>query len=97
MSGSGTQFDSLVNVLQLMLRMMATTQQTLAGGVAVLPGPTVYTVASLPAHAGSGTPAFASNGRKPGEAAGAGTGVPVFFNAATSQWFSVLSGAVVTA
>lgn len=56
-----------------------------------------YTVAALPATAGTGVNAFATNGRKPPEGPGAGTGVPVFWNPATNQWFSYLSGAVVTA
>ena len=39
--------------------------------------------------------AYALDGRKPGEAAGAGTGVPVFWS--VSAWFAVTSGAQVTA
>lgn len=65
-------------------------------GVAIQPTPAVYTVANLPATAAQGQYAFASNGRKPGEGAGLGSGVPVFFNSATNTWFSYCSGAVVT-
>ena len=54
-----------------------------------------YTVALLPASAGAGAKAFASNGRKPGEAAGAGTGVEVFNDG--SRWISVCSGSQITA
>ena len=39
--------------------------------------------------------AFASNGRKPSEAAGAGTGVEVFNDG--SRWISVCSGSQVAA
>ncbi|MET3135621.1 hypothetical protein AAKU55_005933 [Oxalobacteraceae bacterium GrIS 1.11] len=38
-----------------------------------------FAVAALPAGA-NGVRAFAANGRKVGEAAGAGTGVPVYFS-----------------
>jgi hypothetical protein len=37
-----------------------------------------YTVATLPSSPGAGALAFASNGCKPGEAGGAGSGVEVF-------------------
>jgi hypothetical protein len=70
---------------------------TLRGGVIVQQAAPSYTVAGLPATSSAGTTAWASNGRKPAEGAGAGSGVPVFWNPATSQWFSYLSCAVVTA
>jgi hypothetical protein len=54
-----------------------------------------YTVAALPASPAAGAKAFVSNGRKPTEAAGAGTGVEVFFDG--SHWISVCSGASVAA
>jgi hypothetical protein len=54
-----------------------------------------YTVASLPAGCIAGSKAFASNGRKPGEAAGAGSGVETFFDG--QHWISSCSGASVTA
>jgi len=41
---------------------------------------TPVTVANLPTNATAGDRAFASNGRKPSEGAGAGTGVPVYFD-----------------
>lgn len=66
-------------------------------GIAVQPVAPSYTVVALPATAQTGAYAWATNGRKPGEGAGAGTGVPVFWNPSTSQWFSSLSGAQVTA
>ena len=40
-------------------------------------GTAVFTVGTLPSGCTPGSRAYASNGRKPGEAAGAGTGVPV--------------------
>ena len=60
------------------------------GGPPILPS---YSVASLPASVPAGAKAFASNGRKPNELVGAGTGVEVFFDG--SRWISVCSGAQV--
>jgi len=54
-----------------------------------------YAVGSLPSGQSAGAKAFASNGRKPGEAAGAGTGVEVFFDG--TRWISTCSGAAVAA
>jgi hypothetical protein len=54
-----------------------------------------YTVALLPASPGAGAKAFASNGRKPSEGAGAGSGVEVFHDGA--RWISVCGGAAVVA
>jgi hypothetical protein len=59
-------------------------------GPPVLPS---YTVATLPAPPDPGSVAFVSNGRKPGEAAGVGTGVEVFSDG--SRWISVCSGSQV--
>ncbi|HEY7580260.1 MAG TPA: hypothetical protein VH855_21945 [Acetobacteraceae bacterium] len=58
-----------------------------SSGPVVLPA---YTVAALPTSAAAGAIAFASNGRKPGEAAGSGTGVQVFYDG--RNWISVSSG-----
>jgi hypothetical protein len=53
------------------------------------------TVAMLPVSGLSqGDWAYAQNGRKPGEGAGAGTGVPCFWSG--SSWIAVTSGAAVT-
>ncbi len=54
-----------------------------------------YTVANLPAGVSAGAKAFASNGRKPSEAAGSGTGVEVFFD--SQHWISSCNGAAVIA
>ena len=54
-----------------------------------------YTVASLPASGQAGAKAFASNGRKPSEAAGGGSGVEIFHDGL--RWISVCSGTQVTA
>lgn len=62
------------------------------GGPPVLPS---YTVAGLPAAAIAGAKAFASNGRKPAEAAGAGSGVEVFSDGV--RWISVCAGSQVLA
>jgi hypothetical protein len=61
-------------------------------GPPVLPS---YTVAALPTAQGAGAKAFASNGRKPGEAAGAGSGVEVFFDGA--HWIAGCTGSQVLA
>jgi hypothetical protein len=61
-------------------------------GPPVLPS---YTVATLPTGIAAGSTAFASNGRKPNQAVGSGTGVEVFFDGST--WISVCSGATVAA
>jgi len=47
-----------------------------------------YTVAGLPASPGEGAIAFATNGRKVGEGAGSGTGVPVYFSNASWRTYS---------
>jgi hypothetical protein len=62
------------------------------GGPPVLPS---YTVAGLPATAVAGAKAFASNGRKPSEVAGAGSGVEVFSDGV--RWISVCAGSQVLA
>jgi hypothetical protein len=87
---------SLVSVLQTLNQILTANGQTMADGIAVLASPANYTVATLPASGASGQFAFATNGRKPGEGVGSGTGVPVFFNSHTGTWFSYCSGAVVT-
>jgi hypothetical protein len=54
------------------------------------------TVAMLPASGlAQGDWAYAQNGRKPGEAAGAGTGVPCFWSG--TSWIAVTSGQAVIA
>ncbi len=59
----------------------------------VMPG---YTVSTLPQSPTPGAKAYASNGRKAGELAGAGTGVEVFADG-LGRWISVLSGTQVQA
>lgn len=61
-------------------------------GPPILPS---YTVAGLPTSSSAGAKAFTSNGRKPTEAAGAGTGVEVFYDGL--RWISVCSGSQVQA
>lgn len=56
-------------------------------GPPVLPS---YTVANLPNGPGTGAKAFATNGRKPNESSGAGTGVEVFYDGA--RWITGCSG-----
>lgn len=55
----------------------------------------LYPVGALPNSPGAGAIAFASNGRKPGEGSGGGTGVEVFYDGA--RWISVCSGSQVAA
>jgi hypothetical protein len=52
-----------------------------------------YTVATLPTGISAGGMAFASNGRKPSEGTGAGTGVQVYFDG--SRWISSSTGTAV--
>ena len=54
-----------------------------------------YMVASLPASTAAGALAFATNGRKPNEVAGAGTGVTVFYDG--GRWICSSSGVQVAA
>jgi hypothetical protein len=54
-----------------------------------------YAVAALPASPGAGAKAFASNGRKPSEGTGVGSGVEVFHDG--GRWISVCSGSSVAA
>jgi hypothetical protein len=54
-----------------------------------------YTVNNLPTGMNPGAKAFASDGRKPAESHGAGTGVEVFYDGAA--WISSCSGTQVTA
>jgi len=61
-------------------------------GPPVLPA---YSVAALPAGVEAGAKAYATNGRKPGQSAGTGTGMEVFFDG--TAWISVASGAAIAA
>jgi len=61
-------------------------------GPPVLPS---YTVATLPGGVGAGAKAYAINGRKPSDPAGAGSGVEVFFDG--QRWISSCSGTAVAA
>lgn len=88
-SGS-PDLTTLINTLQVMNQILTRNGNTLAGGVAVVSAPPSYTVIDLPMTAANGSTAFASNGLKPGETTGSGTGVPVFFNGATQVWWSYL-------
>jgi hypothetical protein len=69
------------------------------GALSANVGVTLYaamtSVALLPSVGNSpGDWAYALDGRKPGEGAGAGTGVPCFWSA--GNWYAATSGAVVT-
>ena len=61
-------------------------------GPIVLPS---YTVSNLPSGVAAGAKAFASNGRKPSETSGNGSGVEVFFD--SQHWISSCNGTVVAA
>lgn len=74
-------------------------QQQLASGI-IQPGlPNTYaTVAGLPTTGiAAGQPGWVNNGRLPGQGPSAGTGCPIFFNSATSSWYSYCTGTAVTA
>lgn len=62
------------------------------GAPPILPS---YSVAGLPGSPGTGAKAFATNGRKPNEGAGAGSGVEVCFDG--YRWVSTCSGTQVQA
>lgn len=68
----------------------------LTGGVAIQNKMPPLTVATLPVAGAAGQFYFASNGRKAGEGAGVGTGLPVYWNAATSQWYTFSGNIQVT-
>jgi hypothetical protein len=57
--------------------------------------PSAYNVAGLPVSSAAGSIAYASDGRKPGEGAGSGSGVLVYYDS-TGAWISVHSAAAVT-
>ena len=57
---------------------------------------TTFTVATLPKIALSGAVAFAKDGRKGGEGVGVGTGIPVYWDTATSNWFTFSGNVAVT-
>ncbi len=45
-----------------------------------------FLVAALPSNQRNGATAFATDGRRSGESAGNGTGVPVWFDETNSRW-----------
>ena len=91
-----TDVSSVVNALQTQNTILTNLVRLFQAGVIIQPAPANYTVAALPTTAATGAYAYATNGRKPGEGAGAGTGIPVFFNSGTNTWFSYSSALVVT-
>jgi hypothetical protein len=68
----------------------------LTAGVAIQNRAPVLTVATLPVSGAAGQFIWASNGRKGGEGAGAGTGLFVYWNPATSSWFTMSGNILVT-
>ncbi|MDB5483463.1 MAG: hypothetical protein JWO83_4516 [Caulobacteraceae bacterium] len=69
---------------------------SLGGNVAVTLYRLKCVVAALPTSGnGEGDWAYAVDGRKPGEGAGSGTGVPCFWS--NGHWIAATSGATVTA
>lgn len=95
-NGAGFPSGTDVNVnLVSIIRALAALNSTIAK-ISATNTPPNYTFATLPATASTGSMAFVTNGRKPGEGAGAGTGMPVFFNTPTLSWFTTL-GVGVTA
>lgn len=86
----------MVNVIQQTNNVLTQILAALRGGVAIQDVAPSYTVAGLPVTGAAGQFAWAADGRKPGEGAGLGTGVFVFWNPATSQWFAFSTTALVT-
>jgi hypothetical protein len=86
----GEDFKS--NVWQAWFRNVRTAINALIAQANANPVLLSYTVANLPAGS-SGALAYATNGRKVGEGAGAGTGVPVYYS--TSHWRVFSTDAVV--
>lgn len=91
-----TDLNSLVSVLQTQNQILNSLVTALKAGIVIDPTPTSYTVATLPATAGAGITAWASNARKIGEGSGAGSGLLVYFNPATATWFTVSGNILVT-
>jgi len=94
MSGTQTGANEVNNNLANIQRSLADIAYYLSQLV-VAPPLQSYTVALLPVTASIGAIAYATDGRKPGEGGGSGTGVPVWFDV-SGDWFSFSSGAVVT-
>lgn len=99
MSGllGNTDLTQLVGVLQGNGQILAAILQQLRAGVAIQNVMPSSTVAALPAVGEEGQFFWASDGRKTGEGGGSGTGCPVFWNPATSQWYSFQTFIQVTA
>jgi hypothetical protein len=68
---------------------------TLGESIGIVLYTAVTGAALLPAGAAEGDWAYAVDGRKPGEGAGSGTGVPCFWS--NGAWVSACSGAAVAA
>lgn len=104
---SGGSTDKVDAAYQAAMAAVPQTTQVVAGGGLQVGGAlsgnvglTLYVakapVAALPtAGNAQGDWAYALDGRKPGESAGAGTGVPCFWSG--SSWIAVTSGVAVTA
>lgn len=92
----GVDLTSLVNTAQQTNVILSAILTALKNGLIISPNLPTFTVASLPSTATNGEIAFASNGRKSGEGGGAGTGIVVFWNGASSQWFGIKSEVLVT-
>ncbi len=75
---------------------LQTVGSDLTGNIGIVMYRLQTTVALLPTSGNTnGDWAYATNGRKPGEGAGAGSGTPVFWS--KTGWYAVGSGAVVAA
>lgn len=95
---SQSLFTSLRNIIVqigAVAQAVAALTTQISTGVMVLPSLSSYTVAALPATAATGAMAYASNGRKPAEGPGAGTGVQAFYDGVA--WRSVCDGLTVAA
>ena len=86
-----TDLTAVVAQLITQNQILTETLAQFKAGVAITSTLPTYTFASLPATGANGQLAWGSNVRKPGEAGGAGTGSVVYFNGATSSWYTTLN------
>lgn len=94
-ASTNVDLSPVVDQQQQLIRIMARILLALESVFPMATGLPLYTVAGLPATANIGASAYATNGRKDGEAVGAGTGVPVTFDV-SGNWFADWSSAQVT-
>lgn len=97
MSGANSpNLQQLIPTIQDGNNVLTRILNVLSGGIAIQNKAPVLTVATLPVSGAAGQFYWASNGRKAGEGAGVGTGLFVYWNPATSSWFTMSGNILVT-